>query len=149
MEQQSRPECIELAAMPPRITNDFLEEHVPLIFSKVGVNIDKRDIAACQRLDSTDRTIAKLLDWKNAVKLLEKKPTEICRKTIRRIIVTARLVYLNRLRIERIAVIENLSILKPEPLSLLYRMLYGRVKKMAREGWIDSFWISNGTIKMK
>ena len=28
-------------------------------------------------------------------------------------------------------------------------MLYGRVKELAREGLVDSFWISNETIKMK
>ena len=28
-------------------------------------------------------------------------------------------------------------------------MFYGRVKKLAREGLIYSFWISNGTIKMR
>ena len=28
-------------------------------------------------------------------------------------------------------------------------MLYGRVKELDREGLMDSFWISNGTIKMK
>ena len=28
-------------------------------------------------------------------------------------------------------------------------MFYGRVKELAREGLIDSFWISNRTIKIK
>ena len=28
-------------------------------------------------------------------------------------------------------------------------MLCGKVNKLAREGLIDSFWISNGSIKMK
>ena len=28
-------------------------------------------------------------------------------------------------------------------------MLYGRARELAREGLADSFWISNGTIKMK
>ena len=28
-------------------------------------------------------------------------------------------------------------------------MLYGRVKELAREGLINLFWISNGTITMK
>ena len=28
-------------------------------------------------------------------------------------------------------------------------MLYGRVKELARDGLVDSFWISNGTFKMK
>ena len=28
-------------------------------------------------------------------------------------------------------------------------MLYGKIKELAREGLVDSFWISNGTIKIK
>ena len=28
-------------------------------------------------------------------------------------------------------------------------MLYGKVKELAREGLVDSFWISDGTSKMK
>ena len=49
---------------------------------------------------------------------------------------------------------KNFSNKKPElflnqSLCPYYRMLYGRVKELAREGLVDSFWISNGTIKMK
>ena len=49
---------------------------------------------------------------------------------------------------------ENFSNKKPklffnQSLCPYYRMLYGRVKELAREGLVDSFWISNGTIKMK
>ena len=73
MEQCSREECIEIAGIPPSITNDLLEGHVLLIFSKNGVNIDELDIVACHRLASTDRTIVKLLNRKDAVKLLENK----------------------------------------------------------------------------
>ena len=73
MEQYSRRECIEIAGIPLSITNNLLEEHVLLIFSKIGVNIDELDIAACHRLGSTDRTIVKLLNRKNAVKLRKNK----------------------------------------------------------------------------
>ena len=73
MEQYSRRECIEIAGIPLSITNDLLEEHVLLIFSKIGVNIDELDIAACHRLGSTDRTIVKLLYRKDAVKLRKNK----------------------------------------------------------------------------
>ena len=73
MEQYSRRECIEIAGIPLSITNDLLEEHVLLIFSKIGVNIDELDIAACHRLGSTDRTIVKLLNRKDAVKLRKNK----------------------------------------------------------------------------
>ena len=70
------------------------------------------------------------------------------RKTITIIVEAARLVYLNRLRIK------NFSNKKPklflnQSLYPYYRMLYGKVKELAREGLVDSFWISNGTIKMK
>ena len=60
MEQYFQRECIEIAGIPPKITNDLLEEHILLIFSKIGVNIDELDIVACHRLGFTDRTIVKL-----------------------------------------------------------------------------------------
>ena len=62
MEQHSRREYIEIAGIPPSITNDLLEEHVLLIFTKT-----------CHRLGSTDRTIVKLSNREDAVKLLENK----------------------------------------------------------------------------
>ena len=55
MEQYSRRECIEIAGIPLKITNDLL--HVLLICSKIDVNIDELDILACHVLGSTDRTI--------------------------------------------------------------------------------------------
>ena len=57
MEQYSRQECIEIAGIPLKITNNLLEEHVLLTFSKIDVNIDELDILTCPRLGSTDRTI--------------------------------------------------------------------------------------------
>ena len=80
MEQYSRRESIKIAGIPPSIMNDLLEEHTLLIFSKTGVNIDELDTVACHKLGSTDRTTVKLLNRKDAVKLLENKKTpEICR----------------------------------------------------------------------
>ena len=36
-----------------------------------------------------------------------------------------------------------------QSLCLYYRMIYGRVKELAKEGLTGSFWILNGTIKIK
>ena len=47
MEQYSRRECIEIVGIPSSITNDQLEEHVLLIFEKVGVVLETMDIVAC------------------------------------------------------------------------------------------------------
>ena len=71
MEQYFRLEYIKRAVILLTIINDRLEEHLLFTFSKIGVNIDKLD--TCHRLGSTDRTIVKLLNWKNAMKLLGNK----------------------------------------------------------------------------
>ena len=68
-----RQECIEIAGIPLSISKNLLERKVLLIVSKLGVNNDKLDIITCYRLDSADRTIIKLLNGQDAVKLLEKK----------------------------------------------------------------------------
>ena len=44
LEQYSRRECIEIAGVPSSITNDLLEEHVILIFEKLGVVMEAMDI---------------------------------------------------------------------------------------------------------
>ena len=57
LEQYSRRECIEIGCVPNSITNDLLEEHVILIFEKIGVVIEAMDIVACHRLGETGRVI--------------------------------------------------------------------------------------------
>ena len=59
MEQYSQREYIKIAGIPLSITNNLLEQHVLLMFSKICVNIDELDIVACHRLGSTDRIIVK------------------------------------------------------------------------------------------
>ena len=73
MEHYFRRKSIGIAAIPLRVTNDLLEEYKLLIFSRIGVSTNEVDIVACQRIDSTDRTIVKLLNQKNAVKLADNK----------------------------------------------------------------------------
>ena len=73
MEQYSRRECIEIVGIPSSITNDLLEEHVLLIFEKVGVVLETMDIVACHRLGKTNRVIVKLLNCKDSQYILEKK----------------------------------------------------------------------------
>ena len=50
LEQYSRRECIETVGVPNSITNDLLEEHVVLIFEKLGVVMEPMNIVACHRL---------------------------------------------------------------------------------------------------
>ena len=71
LEQYSRRECIETVGVPNSITNDLLEEHVVLIFEKLGVVMGPMNIVAYHRLGETGRVI-KLLNRKDAQNVLKK-----------------------------------------------------------------------------
>ena len=57
LEQYSRSECMEIAGVSNSILNYLLEEHVILIFEKLGVIIEEMDIVACHSLGETSRVI--------------------------------------------------------------------------------------------
>ena len=73
LEQYSRRECIKIAGVPNSITNELLEEHVLLIFERLGVTMEPMDIVACHRLGETGRVIIKLLNRNDAQNVLKEK----------------------------------------------------------------------------
>ena len=73
----------------------------------------------------------------------------LSRTMIITIFVVTWLVYLNRLRIEKKISYKKFNIFVYQNLSPYYKMLFGRVTKLARDSLVDSFFNSNGTIKMK
>ena len=123
MEQYSRRECIEIVGIPSSITNDQLEEHVLLIFEKLGY-----------RLGEMNRVIFKLQNRIDSQYILEKKHK------------------LRNIALYNHDESENSNIRKifiNQSLSSQYRRLYGLVKDFSNEGLIYSFWISNGPIKIR
>ena len=58
--------CIEIPGIQSSITNDLLEEHVLLIFEKLGVDTETVDIVTCLGLGKINRFIVKLLRQKDA-----------------------------------------------------------------------------------
>ena len=62
LEQYSHCECVEIPGIPSSIMNDLLEEHILLIFEKLGVSLEAMDIQACHRFAKTKRAIVKLLN---------------------------------------------------------------------------------------
>ena len=130
LEQLSRRECTEIPGVPSSITNDLLEEHVILIFEKLGVVMD---IAACHRLGESGRVIVKLLNRKDAQNVLKEK---------------------NKLRSINLYDVNTDTNNKRktfinQSLCPYYRKLYGLVKDLNNGGLINSFWIVNGTIKIR
>ena len=133
LEQHSRRECIEIGCVPNSITNDLLEEHVILIFEKIEVVIEAMDIVACHRLGETGRVIVKLLKRKDAQNVLEEKQKLRC----------------INLYDDNTDTNNKRKIFSNQNLCPYYRKLYGMVKDLNKEGLIDSFWIANGTIKIR
>ena len=134
MEQYSRRECIKIIGIPSSITNDLLEEHVLLIFEKLGVVLETMDIVACHWLEKTNRVIVKLLNHKGSQYILEKK------HKLRNI------AFYNHDESENS---NSRKIFINQTLCPYNRRLYGLVKDLSNESLIDSFWISNGTIKIR
>ena len=69
MEQYSSRKYINTARIALSITKNLLKEHVLLVFSKIGVNIDALDKVTCHRLGSADRTIVK---WEGCCEIIGK-----------------------------------------------------------------------------
>ena len=134
LEWYSRHEYIEVAGIPSSTTNDLLEEHVLLIFEKLDVTLEAMDIVASRRLGKTNRVIVKTFESQGFSTYLEKKYK------------------LRNIALYNYDESENSNSRKifiNHSLCPYYRKLYGMVKYLSNEGLIDSFWISNGTIKIR
>ena len=90
-------------------------------------------IVVCHRLGETGRVIVKLLNRKDAQNVLKEKDK------LRSI----------NLYDDNNDTNNKRKIFINQSLCPYYRKLYGVVKDLNNEGLIDSFWITNGTIKIR
>ena len=105
-------------------------------FQYLEVVVETMDIVVCPRLRETSRIIVKLINRKDTQNVLEEK---------------------HKLRIinfyddddDNTGTNNKRKIFINQSLSPHYRNLYGMVKDLNNEGLIGSFWITNGTIKIK
>ena len=90
--------------------------------------MEAMDIVACHRLGETGRVIVKLIHRNNAQNVSEEN---------------------HKLRSINLYDDDNTDTNNNQSLCQYYRKLYGMAKDSNNEGLIDSFWISNGTIKIR
>ena len=133
LEQYSRSECMEIAGVSNSILNYLLEEHVILIFEKLGVITEEMDIVACHSLGETSRVIVKSLNRKDAQNILEEN------HQLRSINPYDDNTGSNNRR--KTFISQNLC--------PYYRKLYSMVKDLNNKGLIDPFRIANETIKIR
>lgn len=125
-------ECIDIEGILNSIIKDSLKKYALLIFESFCVVLEAMDIVACHRLRKTKRVFVKPLNRKDSQDILEEK------YKLRNIVLynhdesknnRRRKIFINQ--------------------SLYYRKLYGSVKDLNNESLIDSFWLLNGTIKIR
>ena len=131
-EQYSRREYLEISGIPDNIDENKLEETVLEIFEKIDVVIQQENIEACHWLRS-DRSGKKVI-----IKFSKRKDTDVVRKSKKKL----KTVKLTSLGISNPVYIND-------SLCKYYKYLWSKCKKLLNGGFMHSFWITNGTIRLK
>ena len=131
-EQYSRRECLEVAGIPANTSQDTLEKTVLEVFDKIDVEIQPDNIEACHWLKS-DSGGKKVI-----VKFSKRKDVDRVRKSKRKLKTTN---------------LSSIGISNPvyvnDSLCKYYKYLWSKCKKLLNGSFIHSFWISNGTLRLK
>ena len=130
-EQYSRRECLELAGIPKSVKQEDLEPKVLNIFKEIDVVIDPKDVEACHRVGKFNRVIIKLSKRKDVSKVLSNK-----RK-------------LKDIDPQKFGIDEDKKIYINESLCSAYRKLWSMCKQLHAAKKIQSFFTSNGCVKIK
>ena len=129
-EQYSRRECIEIVGLPQDANGGELEDLVVETFDTAGVQVERRDFHAIHRLKDQKTVIAKLVNRRDSVNILKKK------KKLRQLSDNEK----TKLRSSKIYI--NESLCRP------YRQLLSKSNALFKKGYINSFYTTNGKIKV-
>ena len=130
--QYSRRECLELSGIPETIENKDLERTVLGIFEKLDVMVDPNNAEDCHWIKSSKgpkKVIVKLSRRKDAnkIRLLKKG--------------------LKGMNLSSLGI--NSTVYINDSLCTYYKMLWDKCRKLLLNKYIYSFWVTNGTFKLK
>ena len=130
--QYPRRECIEVAGIPSSVSDDNLKNKVLKIFDKLGVPINPNNIEACHRIKKdSDMTIVKFNKRKDCQQVMRVKKD------------------LKNMTFTDIDLPVGATLYLNESLCSYYRWLWSNCKKLRNANIIHSFFIVNGTVKVK
>ena len=133
-EQYSRRECLEISGIPDSIPNNNLEETVLKIFNETGVTVNSRDVEACHRLNqkaNPNIVIIKLSKRKDVARVMNNKKK------------------LKSMKPQNIGLPSGCKIYIYESLCKYYKYLWWKCKLLQTRGSIQSFWVTNGSIRIR
>ena len=131
-EHYSRRECLEISGIPSNTRDDKLEETVLEVFQKIDVTIEPENVEACHWLKS-DRGGKKAI-----IKFSKRKDADKVRQAKKKLKTTN----LSAMGISQ-PVFVNDSLCK------YYKFLWSKCKKLLNGRFMQRFWISNGTLRLK
>ena len=133
-EQYSRRECLEISGIPESVSDNALEDKIQGVLRGIDFKVDTENIELCHRLKgkaSKGRVILNLFKRKDAEKIkLNKKK-------------------LKNINLKKFGLSSGTMLFINESLCGYYRLLWSKCKKLFLEKKITSFWVTNGTVKIK
>ena len=135
-EQYSRRECIEISGIPQSIEQIDLERTLLNVFDKIDAPVDPQNIEACHRLKSDDngrsnKVIAKFSKRKDMVRIMNKKKS------------------LKNANLDGTGLPPSTSLFINPSLCSYYKYLWSKCKALWSGKLISSFWVSNGSLRIK
>ena len=133
-EQYCRQERLEILGIPDSIPNDNLEETVLKIFNETGVTVNSRDVEVCHRLNqkaSPKKLIIKLSKRKDVARVMNKKKK------------------LKSIKPQNIGFPSGCKVYINESLCKYYKYLWWKCKLLQTRVSIQSFWVTNGSIRIR
>ena len=130
--QYSRRGCLELSGIPETIESKDLEGTALDIFEKLDVMVDPSIVEDCHWIKSSKgprKVIVKLSRRKDANKIRSLKKGLKC------------------MNLSSLGV--NSTVYINDSLCTYYKMLWGKCRKLLLNKYFYSFWVTNGTIKLK
>ena len=129
--QYSRRECLEITGIPSSVSDKDFEEVVCKVITKAGVDITADDIEDCHRVGNKGQTIIKFGKRKVSRQVLSVRKD------------------LNKVKMSDIDLTGQSTLYINQSLCPYYRMLWSKTKTLYQKGKIDSFYVSNGNIKIR
>ena len=132
--QYARQERLEILGIPESIANNNLEETVLKIFNETGVTVNSRDVEACHRLNqkaNPKKVIIKLSKRKDVARVMNNKKK------------------LKSMKPQNIGLPSGCKVYINEILCKYYKYLWWKCKLLQTRGSIQSFWVANGSIRIR
>ena len=129
--QYSRWECLEITGITSSVSDKDLEEVLCKVITKAGVDITADGIEDCHRVGNKGQTIIKFGKRKVSRQVLSVRKD------------------LNKVKMSDIDLTGQSTLYINQSLCPYYRMLWSKTKTLYQKGKIDSFYVSNGNIKIR